>query len=130
MFSAPGTFRVQCPWHFQCSVPLALSQISLHSHLLQLEWILVPPLSIGCQSILGWNMNFPLFCGVPFSLHVPPRNGVDCGKTGHNVPNGNWAESSSRDCHNTTGVCNGVVHYLMLACRPHCKCHMFAIVLL
>ena len=40
-------------------------------------------------------------------------------------PNGNWAESSSTDCHSTTGVCDGVVHCPMLACQPHYKCHMF-----
>ena len=130
MFSAPGTIRVQCPWHFQCSGPLALSQSSLCSFLLQFKWILVPPLSLGFQSILGWNWNFPLCCGVSFGLHVPPRNGVDCGKTGQCPPHDNWAESSSTDCHSTIGVCNGVMHCLMSACWPHCKCHMFASFLL
>ena len=45
-------------------------------------------------------------------------------------PNGNWAESSCRDCHSTNGVCDGIMHCLMLACWPHCKCHTFASVLL
>ena len=40
-------------------------------------------------------------------------------------PDGNWAESSC-----TIGVCDGVVHCLMLACQPHCKCCTFTSVLL
>ena len=39
-------------------------------------------------------------------------------------PDGNWVESSS-----TIGVCDGVVHCLMLASWPHCKHHTFTSVL-
>ena len=83
---AYGTTNVQCPWHFQCSVPLALSQSSLRSILLLLKWIMVPPLLTGCQSALGWNLNFPLCCGVPLCLQILPGNGVDGSKRGHSVP--------------------------------------------
>ena len=41
-------------------------------------------------------------------------------------PDGNWAESSSTDCHSNIGVCDGVMHCLMLACWPHWECHTFA----
>ena len=68
MFSAPGTIRVKCPWHLQCSVPLALSQSSLCSILHPLDLVLVPPLLIGFQSISGWFENFPsLLCSSSWS---------------------------------------------------------------
>ena len=130
MFSAPGTIRAQYPWHFQCSVPLALSQSSLYSHLLQLKWILIPPLSVDCQSISGWNWNFPSSVGFLLVSTFPLGMEWIVLREVTVSPNGNWAESSCTVCHSTIGVCNGVVHCLMSACQPHCKCPMFASVLL
>ena len=125
MLSAPGAFRVKCPWHLQCSVPLALSLSSLHSILHPYEWVLVPSLLPGCQSTSGWLCNFPPCCGVPHGLHIPPGNGVDSAILVTVSPIGNWADSSC-----TIGVCNGIVHCPMSACCPHCNCHMFTSILL
>ena len=129
MLSAPGTFNVQCPWHYQCSVSLALSQCSLHSFLFQLKWILEPPLSIGCQSISGWNCNFHLFYGIPLILHIPLEMEWIMARQVTVSPNSNWAESYSTDCYSTDGDCDSIAHCLMLACQLHCECCTFASVL-
>ena len=54
-------FKVKCPWHLECSVPLALSLFSLHSCQCPVKWVLVSPLFLGFQPILGMIWEHPIW---------------------------------------------------------------------
>ena len=80
MFSATGTIRVKCPWHLQCSVPLALLKFSGPWYYHKVHYAvfiltsgsLEPPLLIAYRSALGWSWNFPsLLWGSSWSPHSP-----------------------------------------------------------
>ena len=124
MFSAPGTIRVKCPC--TCNVQCPWHYHKVHSAVFFLmSGSLVPPLLIGSQSTSGWSWNFPPCCGVPHGLHIPLGTEWIVTIQVTASPTGNWEESSC-----TIGVCDGVVHCLMSACQPHCKCHTLTSVLL
>ena len=69
--SVPGTCNVQWPWHYYSSVPLALSLCSLHSCQHPVNWVLVSPLFLGFQPVLGWSGNFPPDWGSSWSSLSP-----------------------------------------------------------
>ena len=127
---APGTTNVQCPWHLQCSVLLALLEFSAPGTITKftVQYSSSAQVDTGTTSLdrlpvhLRMKLELPsLLWGSSWSPHSP-RNWVDCGKTGHSVPWWKLARVLHYWCMQWYCALPDVVHY--------CKCHMLASVLL
>ena len=111
--SAPGTCNDQCPWHYH---------FSLCSCQHPIEWVLVSPLFLGFQPILGMIWELPIWLwGSSWSSCSPwEQSGswlhrLQCPLllTGQSPPALLWC----------------VMVWCTAQCQPHCKCHMFTAVL-
>ena len=105
--SAPGTFNVQCPWHFH-NVHCAVVFSSLSGFWYHLSLYAASPSQDGIGTSLS-SVGFLSFSTLPLGMEWIVVQQVTV------PPKGNWAESSSTGCYSSNGVCNGVVHCLMLA---------------
>ena len=116
---AHGTTNVQCPWHYESSVPLALLEFSAPGNITKFTaqysssaWVDPGTTSLDRLPVhLGMKLELPfLLWGSSLSPHSPQGMEWILARQVTVSPYGNWAEFSS-----TIGVCDGVTHSLMLA---------------